>query len=173
MKAADIVTANIVTVDGLANIMQATKIMKQHNVKTLIVNRATKDDAYDIVTATDISRAIAELAEGIAEGRDPMNTYVCEVMTKPCIVINPNLSAEHIPKLFAKAKIRIAPVIQDKLLGVVSITDILTKTDYLTQKANFISRQKKELDELPRDLFSNNEWEIVDWEREFDNWCSG
>lgn len=166
MKAVDIMTTNVVTVDGLANIMQATKLMKQHNVKTLIVNRNTQDDAYGIVTATDISRAIAE-------GRDSMNTYVCEVMTKPCIVINPDLSVEHILKLFAKAKIRIAPVIQDKLLGVVSITDILSKTDYLTQKANFISRQKKELDKLPSDLFVNNEWEIVDWEREYDNWCSG
>ena len=166
MKAADIMTTNVVTVDGLANIMQASKLMKQHNVKTLIVDRATQDDAYGIITATDISRAIAE-------GIDPMTTYVCEVMTKPCIVINPNLSAEHIPKLFAKAKIRIAPVIKDKLLGVVSITDVLTKTNYLNQKANFVSRHKQESDELPRDLFEDKEWEVVDWEREYDNWCSG
>ena len=166
MKAADIMTTNVVNVDGLANIMQASKLMKQHNVKTLIVDRATQDDAYGIITATDISRAIAE-------SRDPMTTYVCEVMTKPCIVINPNLSAEHIPKLFAKAKIRIAPVIKDKLLGVVSITDVLTKTNYLNQKANFVSRHKQESDELPRDLFEDKEWEVVDWEREYDNWCSG
>ena len=166
MKAADIMTTNVVTVDGLANIMQASKLMKQHNVKTLIVDRATQDDAYGIITATDISRAIAE-------GIDPMTTYVYQVMTKPCIVINPNLSVEHIPKLFAKAKIRIAPVIQDKLLGVVSITDVLTKTNYLNQKANFVSRQNQESEELPRDLFADKEWEIVDWEREFDNWCSG
>ena len=166
MKAADIMTTNVVTVDGLTNIMQATKLMQQHNVKTLIVDRAAKEDAYGIVTATDISRAIAE-------SRDPMNTYVCEVMTKPCIVINPNLLVEHIPKLFAKAKIRIAPVIKDELLGLVSITDILTKTDYLTQKASFVSKKKENSDELPSDLFADEEWEVVDWEREFDNWCSG
>ena len=166
MKAAEIMTTDVAIISGLANITQATKLMKQHNVKTLIVDRATQDDAYGIITTTDISQAIAE-------GIDPITTHVRQIMTKPCIVINPNLSVEYIPKLFAKAKIRIAPVIQDKLLGVVSITDILTKTDYLTQKANIISRQEKESDELPRDLFADKEWEIVDWEREFDNWCSG
>ena len=41
MKAADIMTTDVVTVDGLANIRQATQLMKQHNVKTLIVERAT------------------------------------------------------------------------------------------------------------------------------------
>ncbi|MEM8830700.1 MAG: CBS domain-containing protein [Cyanobacteria bacterium P01_G01_bin.19] len=166
MKAADIMTTNVVTVDGLANIMQASKLMKQHNIKTLIVDRADQNDAYGIITATDISRAIAD-------GKDPMTTYVCEVMTKPCIVINPNLSVENIPKLFAKAKIRIAPVIQDKLLGLVSITDILSKTNYLTKKANFVSKRTENSDELPSDLLANQEWETVDWEREFDNWCSG
>ena len=38
MKAIDIMTTNVVTVDGLVNIMQASKLMKQHNVKTLISN---------------------------------------------------------------------------------------------------------------------------------------
>ncbi len=101
----------------------------------------------------------------------PVRTYVCEVMTKPCIVVNPNLSVEHIVKLFARAKIRIAPVIKDKLLGVLSITDILTKTDCLNSNNEFSS--KKTLAELPLDQSAQNEWEVESWEHEFDNWCSG
>ncbi len=167
MKAADIMTTNVVTIDSLATIDRAAKVMKQHDVKTLIVNRASDQDAYGIITATDVSRAIANT-------KDPTSTYVCEVMTKPCIVVNPDLAVEHIVNLFAQAKIRIAPVIKDRLLGVVSLTDILTKTDCLTSnKVKFRANKTSALPELSSDKLRENEWETVDWEREYDNWSGG
>ena len=163
--AADIMTTEVVTIDSLATILQATKVMKQHGVKTLIVARASAKDAYGIITQTDISRAIAS-------AKDPAATRVCEVMTKPCIVVNPNLSVEHIIKLFAKAKIRAAPVIKGKLLGIVSLSDIITKTDYSTpDRIKYIA--KTTLPELPSDGWKESEWEVADWEGELENWCSG
>ena len=161
--AADIMTSDVVTIDPLATIEQAAKIMKQHSLRVLIVDRACGDDAYGIITTTDLAKAIAD-------NKDPARTYVCEVMTKPCIVVNPNLSVEHIAKLFARSKIRIAPVIKDKLIGVVSLTDIINKTDCLTS-GKYISEVT--LPELPSDSWRESEWEIADWEGEFDNWCSG
>ena len=161
--AADIMTSDVVTIDPLATIEQAAKIMKQHNLRVLIVDRACGDDAYGIITTTDLAKAIAN-------NKDPARTYVCEVMTKPCIVVNPNLSVEHIAKLFARSKIRIAPVIKNKLIGVVSLTDIINKTDCLTS-GKYISEVT--LPELPSDSWRESEWEIADWEGEFNNWCSG
>lgn len=162
--AADIMTPKVVTIDSLATIFQAAKVMKEHNLKTLIVDRASTQDAYGIITQTDISQAIAN-------SQDPETTHVGDVMTKPCIVVNPNLSIEHIVKLFAKAKIRIAPVIQDQLLGVVSLSDIITKTDYLnSNKIKLISQASPE---LPMNKLKEGEWEVTDWELEVDNWCSG
>lgn len=163
--AADIMTSKVVTIDSLATIFQATKVMKQHDVATLIVDRASPEDAYGIITQTDISQAIAN-------AQDPAITYVYEVMTKPCIVVSPNLSVENVVKLFAKAKIHIAPVIKDKLLGIISLTDIITKTADLTpNKVKYISTAT--LPELPSDQLSESEWEVADWESEMENWCSG
>lgn len=159
--AADIMTTNVVTIEPLATIERAAKVMKQHKLRVLIVDRASESDAYGIITATD-------LAEAIASRKDPTKTYVCEVMTKPCIVVNPDLSVEHIAKLFAQAKIRIAPVIKDKLIGIVSLSDIITKTDCLTSDINTVT-----LPEFPSDCWREGEWEVTDWEGEFDNWCSG
>ena len=167
MKASDIMTTDVVTVDSLATIEQATKIMQQHKVKTLIVERSSPLDAYGIITATDVSRAIAN-------GKNPNLTYVSEVMTKPCIVVNPNLAVEHIVKLFAQAKIRIAPVIKDQLLGVVSLTDILTKTNSLNDRQMpEKTSASSALPELASDQGRDQEWETVDWESEYENWCSG
>lgn len=170
--AADIMTSKVVSIDSLATIFQAAKVMKQLDVKTLIVDceasrrhRASFEDAYGIITQTDISQAIAN-------AQDPLKTYVCEVMTKPCIVVSPNLSVEHIVKLFIKTKIRIAPVIKNELLGVVSLTDIITKTDYLTpDKFKYISTAT--LPKLSSDRLIKSEWEVADWEDEWENWCSG
>ncbi|MEO1670152.1 MAG: CBS domain-containing protein [Cyanobacteria bacterium J06631_2] len=163
--AADIMTSKVVTINSLANILQAAKMMNQHGVKTLIVDRASFDDAYGIITQTDISKAIANV-------KDPALTYVCEVMSKPCIVVNPNLSVEYIIKLFANNKIRTAPVITDRLLVIVSLSDIVSKTDYLTSdKIKHISTTA--LPELPSDVCQEGEWEVADWEGELENWCSG
>ncbi len=167
MKAADIMTTNIVSIDSLATIAAAAKVMKQHNLRALIVDRASDKDAYGIITETDISQAVAN-------ARNPEATNVCEVMTKPCIVVNPDLAVEHIAKLFIRAKIRVAPVIKDKLLGIVSITDILTKTNCLTLIKDQLNPQKTpELAKFPLDESMEKEGRIEEWEREYDNWCSG
>ena len=52
-------------------------------------------------------------------------------MTKPCIVVTPELGVEYVARLFANTKIRRAPVVQGRLLGVISISDILRKSDFV------------------------------------------
>jgi CBS domain-containing protein len=162
MKAADIMSTNIVTIDSWSTIAEAARVMKQHHVRALIVDRTSERDAYGIISATDISQAVAN-------AKNPEATYVCEVMTKPCIVVNPDLAVEHIAKLFTRAKIRIAPVIKDELLGIVSFTDLLTKTDCLTSiKAKLTPQNIEELAELSLD-----ESIETDFDRIYEAWCSG
>lgn len=166
MKAVDIMTTKLVTIDSLATLSKAAKVMQKYSVRALIVDRSSDLDAYGIITATDISQAIAN-------AKNPKQTYVWEVMTKPCIVVNPDLGVEHIAKLFARAKIRVAPVIKDKLLGIVSLTDILTKTNCLISTAAQLKPQKSEkLAELPLDELIENQWE-TESDSFYENWCSG
>ncbi|MDJ0636482.1 MAG: CBS domain-containing protein [Xenococcaceae cyanobacterium MO_188.B29] len=165
MKASDIMTTNIVSINSLMTIAEAAKFMKQHNVRALIVDRTSDQDAYGIITATDISQAVAN-------AKNPQETYVYEVMTKPCIVVNPDLAVEHIANLFTRAKIHTAPVIKDKLLGIISMTDILTKTNGLIENTTQLTPQKIEESvesaEISLDRSRENEWGL-----DYDNWCSG
>lgn len=170
MKAADIMTTKLVTIDSLATITEAARVMKKHNLRSLIVDRASDKDAYGIITATDISQAVAN-------AKNPEQTYVCQVMTQPCIVVNPDLAVEHIANLFTRAKIHAAPVIKNKLLGIVSLTDILTQTNGLTSgitsiEAKHSSRKIAELAKLPLDESIDNDWE-TESDRIYENWCSG
>jgi len=54
-------------------------------------------------------------------------------MTKPCIVVNPDLRVEYVARLFAQNGLLRAPVIQGELLGIISVTDILTKSNFVEQ----------------------------------------
>lgn len=115
-------TTEVVTIEGKATVAQAVKILKEKGLRCLIVEPRGKEDAYGIITETDI------VFQVIAFDRDPEETKVHEIMTKPCIVLNPDLAVKYAARLFANTGIRRAPVIKDKLLGIVSVTDIIRKS---------------------------------------------
>ena len=124
-KAKDVMTEDVAIVRGSATVAEAMRLMKLKSLHSLIVDRRSDDDAYGIVTDTDITTKV------VAFGADPTKVKVYEVMTKPCIVVNPDLAVEYVARLFAQVGIDRAPVIQNELLGVISFTDILLKSDFL------------------------------------------
>jgi CBS domain-containing protein len=130
MKAADIMTADVVTIRGSATVAEAIQLLKEEGLRALIVDRRHEGDAYGMVTETDIVYKV------VAFGQDPKTVRVYEIMTKPCIVVNPELNVEYVARLFAQAGIRRAPVIKDKLLGIISVTDIIDRADVVERPAS-------------------------------------
>lgn len=132
MKAREIMTKEVVTIRGYATVAEAVKLMKEKGLRALVVEPRHDMDPYGLVTETDIVYKVA------AFGHDPKKMHVYEIMTKPCIVVNPDLGVEYVARLFAQAGIRRAPVIQGGLLGIISISDILRKSDFVERpKSNF------------------------------------
>ncbi len=121
LKAKDIMTTEVVTIEPSATVAEAVALMKEKGLRALIVERTNEEDAYGIITETDIVYKV------VAQGLSPQSVLVREIMTKPCIVVNPDLSVENVARLFARAGIRRAPVIRERLLGVISVTDIIRK----------------------------------------------
>lgn len=120
-------TSEVVTIRGSATVATAVLQMRDQRLRALIVERAHEQDAYGILTETDI------VCKVTAFGKDPQQVRVFEVMTKPCIVVNPDLGVEYVARLFAEAGISRAPVIQGQLLGIISVTDILTKGNFVEE----------------------------------------
>ncbi len=122
LRARDIMSNRVITIQSLATVAEALELMRKHQVHALVVDNSSPDDAYGLITDEDIVYNVT------AEGEDPMAVQVYEVMTKPCVVVNPDLGVEYVAKLFANVGIRCAPVIQEKLMGIVSVSDILHKS---------------------------------------------
>ena len=121
MKAADIMTTQVFTIHSLATVADAIALMQDKGVRSLIVEPSNDGEAYGIITETDIVYQVT------ARKKEPQEVMVSQIMTKPCIVVNPNLSLENVARLFAETGIQRAPVIQEQLLGMISVTDIIMK----------------------------------------------
>ncbi|RZM79905.1 CBS domain-containing protein [Leptolyngbya iicbica LK] len=118
-------TQEVETVKGSATVADAAKLMKFKGIHSLLVEPRNAEDAYGIVTDTDIVNKV------VAFGKDPKAVKVYEVMTKPCIVVNPDLAVEYVARLLAQCGIDRAPVIQGELLGIVSLNDILHRSEFI------------------------------------------
>lgn len=123
--AVEIMTEDVETIRSSATVAEAVRLLRFKELHALVVERCTDDDAYGIVTDSDIARKV------IAQGKDPKEVRVYEIMTKPCIVVNPDLAVEYVARLFAQTGIERAPVIQGELLGMISLSDILHRSDFL------------------------------------------
>ncbi len=136
MKVADIMSQDVATIRNSATVKEAAIVMQQRGVQALIVQRSHDLDAYGIVTVGDI------VGKVIAFGRNPQRMRVYEIMTKPCIVLNPDLGVEYAARLLTSANVHSAPVIQTELLGILSITDILERSTALEQPQELAIAEK-------------------------------
>jgi CBS domain-containing protein len=120
--ARDIMTANVVMIDGTASVAEAVKLMKDKGVRALIVDRRGDDDAYGMVTQRDVAYKV------MAQGLDAEAVKVHEIHSKPLIVVNPDLDVKYVARLMANFKLSRAPVIFDgKVQGIVSVSDLVNK----------------------------------------------
>ena len=118
-KAADVMTKDVICIDGKETVADAIKLMREKGVSCLIVNRRGSEDAWGIMTRKDVVNKIAD------PGKDPCEVKVFKIMTKPLITVSPGLALKYCARLFNHTGIRRAPVFDGKeIVGILSNTDI-------------------------------------------------
>ena len=119
LKAADVMTKDVVTVSPDATVAEAVKLMREKKVSSLVVERRTHDDAWGIMTRKDVVTKV------IGARKDPHEVKVCDIMTSPLIMVSPGLTLDNCAKLMAMAGVRRCPVFDGKeIVGILSNTDI-------------------------------------------------
>jgi CBS domain-containing protein len=122
MKVADILASkgsNVYSVTENITVYEALKVMGEKNVGALLVME--DDKLKGIISERDYARKI------ILKGKSSNETLVKEIMTEKVITVLPEDDIEKCMELMSGRKIRHLPVVKDdKLLGVISITDVVT-----------------------------------------------
>lgn len=130
MPVSQLMTKDVVTVEGSQSVAEAIQIMKKHKIESLIVKPRNDDDAYGIVTERDILEKVIDPGEDVH--RDPWNTQVHVIMSKPIISINPEMRVKYALRLMKKTKVRRLAVMDGaKLVGIISETDVLHAVEEL------------------------------------------
>jgi predicted transcriptional regulator len=120
LRARDIMSPDPIYIGQDKTVLDAILVMRAKKIRSLIIDRLDDNDAYGIVTYTDIVTKV------FAEGRDPAQTRLADIAIKPLIVINPSLRVELVARLFARTGISHAPVLSEhKIIGVISKADLV------------------------------------------------
>ncbi|WP_445637439.1 CBS domain-containing protein [Nostoc sp. DSM 114161] len=166
MRAKQIMTQDVATIRGSASVAEAVRLLRLKQLRALVVEPRHSGDAYGMVTEMDIASKV------VAYGKDPEKVHVYEIMSKPCIVVNPDLDVEYVARLFANTGVWRAPVIQGELLGIISVTDIITKGDFVEKpKLTFLRKELQKAISNARSISANygsfskraiEAWDFVD-----------
>ena len=91
-------------IKGSCTVAEALQIMKKSNESGLIVEPRNEDDCYGIVTEKDILEKVIDPGEDVH--RDPWNTPVFQIMSKPVISVNPGLRIKYALRLMKRTNIK-------------------------------------------------------------------
>ncbi|MEE9903882.1 CBS domain-containing protein [Chlorobium sp.] len=118
------------TIKGSCTVAEALQIMKRTQQSGLVVEPRNEDDCYGIVTEKDILEKVIDPGEDVH--RDPWNTPVFHIMSKPIISINPALRVKYALRLMKRTNVRRLTVMENnKVIGVLNMTDVLQAVEEL------------------------------------------
>jgi CBS domain-containing protein len=121
-KVREVMTEDPVVLPKDATIVEAARLMRDHGIGDVIVTDG--DRAQGIVTDRDI------VVRAVAEGSDPGQVRVEDVLSGDLAAVTPEDSVERAIALMREKAIRRVPVVESgKAVGVVSIGDLAIQRD--------------------------------------------
>jgi CBS domain-containing protein len=112
-----VMVTKVVTVDVGVNLKKAVERMNNHDVGCLVV--LEKGSFVGILTERDVLKRV------VVKGRNPDETLVGDVMSKPLVVVEPEADLEAAVRLMFERRIKKLPVVENtELVGLVTMTDI-------------------------------------------------
>ena len=123
MLVEELMKKNVTTIKPYATLKEALKLMKEKNLKSLVVDKNSPSDAYGLITNTQILKAI------VAEDGDIELLNVYDLYNKPAFSVSSKIDVKYAAKIMIDHNIkRVVVTDNNELLGVLSITDL---THYL------------------------------------------
>ncbi|UCH31755.1 MAG: CBS domain-containing protein [Candidatus Bathyarchaeota archaeon] len=117
LKVEDIMVKEVITIDEEATVKDAADVMNKFEIGCLLVTKEGR--AVGIITERDLLKRV------VSQVKNPRRAKVKDVMSKPLIVVEPNMELEEAAKLMFRLKIKKLPVVKSgQLIGLVTLTDL-------------------------------------------------
>ncbi|MDO9161659.1 MAG: CBS domain-containing protein [Methylococcaceae bacterium] len=115
IRVRDVMKTDYGSIDGVATVADALKLMKTLKTAVLLVNKRDDTDEYGMINCGDIARHV------LAKDRAPDRVNVYEIMSKPVISVHPDMDIRYCSRLFAEYNLVRAPVLENnQIVGIIS-----------------------------------------------------
>ncbi len=120
LEVGDIMTPKVVTEEEDTPVTKISKDMEAFGIGSVVITRNGKPAG--IITDRDIALKVT------MENRVPGEIKAKDIMSTPLITVEPDMPVDKACEILAKNGIRRLPVLDgDKLVGIVSVRNILTR----------------------------------------------
>jgi CBS domain-containing protein len=119
IRVRQVMTSTPQVIDGLATVREAVEMMREHSVRSLVIDRRHDGDEYGMVTVHDV----AEKVIGQDRSLDRMNVY--EIMTKPVLTVDADMDIRYAIRILARFRLSRALVTEKgSMVGIVTLRDM-------------------------------------------------
>ncbi len=116
----ELMIREVITISCMATLREAMDLMRQHRVKSLVVQKRHDSDAWGILTYTTILRTVMQ-EEGDV---DLVNVY--DIATKPALCVPRQLEVRHAVQMMLDFDVkRLLVASNNELEGILTMNDIV------------------------------------------------
>ena len=140
LRVKDLMTENIISVDGEDSVMDAAKLMSEKEVSSLVVRHESTCRLQGMITDRDIVDRV------VAKGLDPTRVKVREVMTSPLITISGEAAVDDAANKMKENRVRRLVVEKNhQKVGIIAESDIIR----IDPELHFLIREQAKLEAKP------------------------
>lgn len=123
IRVADVMSPEVRTIDPMATVREAVRVMDETGISSLVVDRRDPADEFGLVVVTDIARDV------IGRKRSPDRVNVYEVMTKPLLTLPADMNVIYAVRLLTRFGLARAVVIDHERvpIGIVTLRDMVLR----------------------------------------------
>ncbi len=124
VKVRDVMTREVLSIDGMASAKDAAQMMRDHGVSELLVAKRNEHDAWGIVTIMDMVKKV------IVPGRKSTDVFVYEIMTKPLLTVPADMDIRYAIRLVERLGFRRAPVEHHgEIIGMITLYNLVLENN--------------------------------------------
>ncbi|MFH0848845.1 MAG: CBS domain-containing protein [archaeon] len=140
LRVKDLMTENIISVDGEDSVMDAAKLMSEKEVSSLAVRNESTHTLQGMITDRDIVNRV------VAKGLNPTKVKVREVMASPLITISEEAAIDDAANKMKQNKVRRLVVEKNhQKVGIIAESDIIR----VNPELHFLIREQAKLEAKP------------------------
>ena len=111
---------DLVIISPLATVRESLKLMKEHKVRSVIVNKRVDSGAYGLVTFKNLLQSI------VAEDGDIDLLNVYDIASTPAFSVSAKLDVKYAARMMVQNSIkRLLVLDNNELYGILTMTDII------------------------------------------------